>query len=433
MDSAGTAGARRRPVAGRTGGPDSGSGDAGTGVIASSVPHPRRRGGRSPRPWKLAGRGKASGRVAGPAVTYGRPGPLRVTGVQQAETSIRHLLRAATSAGCWAPGCSPSSATASSRPRWPARCCSTRSGRPTRSTSPPASPSCCCRTPSSARSPASGWTGGAAGRCCCGRTCCGPGWSPSWRRWSSAASRAPAFYVGRAGRLLGQPVHPRRAVGGAAAHHRRAVAGLGQRAVDDVRRRWPPWSAAARRSLLLQLTGSGDAGLRRRGAGRGRCPTWRAAAVVAGFSPGLPRPRPHGRGAAGCRRATSLAAWWPAPGTSLGAPAGGGRAAGDRPAPARLRRPHADDAAALPQHVRGRRRPLPRRPRRAGRGGRGRGRGHAAGGRRHAAGGAADRQAAVDHRAARRRWAWRRSALGLPFVPPPSSWPGSSSGSCRRR
>ena len=38
MDSAGT-GARRRPVAGRSGGPDSGSGDAGTGVITSSVPH----------------------------------------------------------------------------------------------------------------------------------------------------------------------------------------------------------------------------------------------------------------------------------------------------------------------------------------------------------------------------------------------------------
>src|SRR5689334_21058616 len=39
IDSGGTASARRRPVAGRVGGPDSGSGDEGTGVIVPSVPH----------------------------------------------------------------------------------------------------------------------------------------------------------------------------------------------------------------------------------------------------------------------------------------------------------------------------------------------------------------------------------------------------------
>src|SRR3954447_728431 len=39
MDNDGTAPARRRPVAGRVGGPDSGSGDEGTGVIVPSVPH----------------------------------------------------------------------------------------------------------------------------------------------------------------------------------------------------------------------------------------------------------------------------------------------------------------------------------------------------------------------------------------------------------
>src|SRR3954452_7397065 len=48
MDSEGTASARRRPVAGRVGGPDSGSGDEGTGVIVTSVPHTR-----GPGRWRL--------------------------------------------------------------------------------------------------------------------------------------------------------------------------------------------------------------------------------------------------------------------------------------------------------------------------------------------------------------------------------------------
>src|SRR4051794_1303188 len=44
IDNGGAASARRRPVAGRVGGPDSGSGDEGTGVIVTSVPQTRGKG-----------------------------------------------------------------------------------------------------------------------------------------------------------------------------------------------------------------------------------------------------------------------------------------------------------------------------------------------------------------------------------------------------
>ena len=65
--------------------------------------------------------------------------------------------------------------------------------------------------------------------------------------------------------------------------------------------------------------------------------------------------------------------------------------------------PHPGDAAALPEHVRGGRRPVPRRPRRPGRGRRRRSGRHPARGRRHPVGGPAHRQAALGHLAARGR------------------------------
>ena len=102
---------------------------------------------------------------AGPAVTGRQRRRPRVTACSRRRAGSGSCSAAPTSAGCWRRGCSPSSATASSRRRSRARCCSTRSGPPTRPTSPRASPSCCCRTRWSGRSPACGWTGGAAGRC----------------------------------------------------------------------------------------------------------------------------------------------------------------------------------------------------------------------------------------------------------------------------
>ena len=183
------------------------------------------------------------------------------------------------------------------------------------STSPPASPSCCCRTRWSGRSPGCGWTAGAAARCCCAPTWCGPGWSPSWRPSCWAASTAPLLRGG-AGGLLGEPVRPGRAVGRAAAHHRRAVPGLGQRAVDDVgvgghggRRRCRARAAAAR--------GAGDAGYAGGDPG-GRAALPRGRRRRRRLRPRVPRPRPHARPAV---RARVAAAWSPAPGTR-GAPAG---------------------------------------------------------------------------------------------------------------
>src|SRR4051812_25419091 len=89
MDIGGTANARRRPVAGRAGGPDSGSGEEGTDVIPVSVPHP-------PPPGRVASPGQENGpgppRRAGCAPSSYPPGgdglddraPPRVTGVAEA-------------------------------------------------------------------------------------------------------------------------------------------------------------------------------------------------------------------------------------------------------------------------------------------------------------------------------------------------------------
>ena len=281
---------------------------------------PPRRGAEvgGPPPWQL-GRPPATTR-SGPVARLGgdradAAGPLRVTGVPAGgDDRPPPARRAGTSAGCWAPGCSPSSATASSRPRWPARCCSTRSGRPTRRRRRRLRRPAAAVLAGRARSPASGWTGGAAGRCCCGPTCVRAGLVAVVAALVLGGVEGTGVLRGRAGRLLGQPVRPRRAVGGAAAHHRRAVPGLGQRAVDDVgrgghrgRRRRGARPAAADRRRRRRL--------RRRGAGGG-------AAL-----PGAPRPSSPGSPArtwapTTSRRPPRLSArevrrraWSPAPGT----------------------------------------------------------------------------------------------------------------------
>ena len=118
---------------------------------------------------------------------------------------------------------------------------------------------------------------------------------------------------------------------------------------------------------------------------RRRCPTW------------PPRPWSPGSGAAtwgpttsparrGCRPRDVARRHGGRRAARVGAPARRRGAAGDQPAPALLRRPDADDAAAVPEHVRAAGGAVPRRARRARRGARRRRGRHPAGRRRHAAG-----------------------------------------------
>ena len=276
----------------------------------------------------------------------------------------------ATSGGCWRPGCRPSSATASSRRRWPARCCSTRSGRPTRSPSPPVSPSCCCRTRWSAPSPGSGWTAGAAARCCC---------VANVLRAVLVAVVAALVLAGVAGHgrstLAGLAVFSvNRFVlaalsAGAAAHHRRRRPWSRRTRCRRRPGRWPTVVGGGAAIGLLQLTGSGDAGyaalaLAAGAAVPGRLGRGRRVLGARDLGPDhVARARPRLT-----RRATSLHGHAGRRPARLRAPAGGRRAGRDQPAPALLRRPDADDAAAVPQHVRRRRRAVPRRAGRAGRG-----------------------------------------------------------------
>ena len=204
----------------------------------------------------------------------------RVTACRRRRRAIVPCSPPGASAGCWRPGCWRSSATASSRRRWPAPCCSTPSGRPIRSPSRRVSRSCSC--PYSLVGPFAGvwldrWSrrqvlvlGEPAAR------------RPRGRRRRSGARRRAGHAVlhGRAGRLLGQPLHPRRAVGRAAAHDRARGPGVGERPVDDVRRRGDrgrrrggPRPAAARRLGRRRLRGArpGGGDPLPRGLGRDRC------------------------------------------------------------------------------------------------------------------------------------------------------------------
>src|SRR5690349_11229899 len=98
-DSRGTTGPRLRPVTGRAGGPDSGSGGPGTGDISASVPHRQRAGAvAAPRPENWPGhdrRGAAAGPVGGGVAA---PAPPRVTTVTRGAitgtpTTVPFLLR----------------------------------------------------------------------------------------------------------------------------------------------------------------------------------------------------------------------------------------------------------------------------------------------------------------------------------------------------
>ena len=122
----------------------------------------------------------------------------------------------------------------------------------------------------------------------------------------------------RAGGLLGEPLRAGRPLGRAAAHHRRALAGLRQRPVDDVGGRGHrggrgcgAGAAPADRIDRRRLRGAGPV----RGAAlpRGRRRRLRA-------GPGAPGPRLHDARPPGCRCARSPPGWSRAPGTSWSAP-----------------------------------------------------------------------------------------------------------------
>ena len=327
---------------------------------------------------------------------------------------------AATSAGCSAPGCWPSSATASSRRRSPARCCSTRSGRPIRSPSPPGSPSCCCPTPSSAPSPASGWTGGAAARCCCVANVVRAGLVAVVAALVLGGVQGTAFYAaGLAVFSVNRFVLAALSAGLPHTTDERLARARPTRCRRRPGRSPPSW-AAGRRIGAAAAHRLGRRAATRRWRWRRRCPTSPPRRWSSGFGRAAPRARPPRPASA---RLIGAA-------TSARGMVAGARHVWARPPAAAallaislhrlwLRRPDADDAAALPEHVRGRRRPVPRRAGRAGRGRRRRRRRHAAGRRRHAGRRPADRQAAVDHRCC-----W--SAPGSPR----SGW---GCRSCRRR
>ena len=211
--------------------------------------------------------------------------------------------------------------------------------------------SCCCPTRSSAPSPASGWTAGAAGRCCCAPTCCAPAWWRSWRRWCSAASQGTAFYAAGLAVFSVNRFVLAALSAGAPAHHRRRLAGLGQRAVDDVRARSPPSSGGGARHRACCSSPAPATAATRRWRCRRRCPIWppRRWSPASPAATSGPTRRPLG----------------PAVGAGR---SGAGMVAGARhvwalpPAAAALlaislhrlvvRRPDADDPAALPEHVR---------------------------------------------------------------------------------
>src|SRR3954453_9039646 len=102
-DRVGTTGACRRPVAGRAGGPDSGSGVPGTGGISASVPHappPGRLGapvlGELSRPLSAGRNPRAVDRPGGDrAAASAAPRGTTVTqaGTAQAPATVRALLR----------------------------------------------------------------------------------------------------------------------------------------------------------------------------------------------------------------------------------------------------------------------------------------------------------------------------------------------------
>ncbi len=333
-----TARARRRPVAGRAGGPDSGSGDAGTGVIATQCA-PARRRRRSGAAWR-------NRRAAVPsAAPVARDGAAGADGVRPPAAS------AATSAGC----CATRLFSQFGDGVFQAALAGTVLFNPQRAADPidVAAGFAVLLLPYSLVGPFAGvwldrWSrrqvllranvaarraGGRRGRADPrrrrGRR---PSTSPGWpvfsvNRFVLAALSAALPHTTDEPSLVSANALSTTAgavatvVGGGAALAAAAADRHGQR---RVRRRWR-WPRRCPTSPP-RLWSPGSPG-----------PTW---APTPSAAPARLRGAADVAAGHGGRRPARL-----------GAPARGRGAGRDRPAPALLRRPHADDAAALPQHA----------------------------------------------------------------------------------
>ena len=231
------------------------------------------------------------------------------------------------------------------------------------------------------------------------------------RRAGDARSTPPGC------RLLGQPVRPRRAVGGACRTPTDEPSLVSANALSTTSGAVATVVGGGAASACCSSSASGDSGYAALALARGAALPRRRGRRRPGSAAPYLGPD-HLTARPGCRRPDVVRGMVAGARHVVRAPAGGRRAARDQPAPALLRRPHADDAAALPEHVRGDGGAVPRRAGRARRGGRRRRGRHAAGRRRH--------PAAV-RRIGKPRWitlllVGRRGGAArcwsLPFVPP---------------